>query len=295
MSASPRPGSAGKPAPAAGGRILKVGGRTYGWLRDALRVYGTAVTLVQLLPVLVALGAVLLSPTAWLSATLRRWVFAGVIVGTTVGMVLLARRAGPGDLRRLLAGKLRTRATALSRLAWWGLACALLAAVALRIHFATVDSGFIESYPFMVPLFDFYLGGGRFAGMVFNVLAALLSALFVGGLVAGGPSALLRWREVRQAERSLADEGGPVAALTATASALEEATATVSLMKQEFLTLRLERDELASRLQVALEKIEQLRDPGETATPGVHDAVITSATGPPGRRGLRATSGRQRR
>ena len=292
MSASPRPGPAAKSAPGASRSILKVGGRTYGWLRDALRVYGTAVTLVQLLPVLIALAAVLFSPTAWLSATLRRWVFAGAIVGTVVGMVLLARRAGPGDLRRLLAGKLRTRAVALSRLTWWGLSCALLAAAALRLHLATVDIGFIESYPFMVPLFDFYLGGGRLAGAVFNVLAAFLSALFVGGLVAGGPSALLRWREVRQAKRSLAAEGGPLAALAATATALEEATATVSLLKQEFLDLRLERDELASRLEVALEELDQL---GAGAAASAQDAAVTSATTPPSRRGLRATSGRRHR
>lgn len=303
MSMAPGRGPASKPTAAGRGRILEVGGKSYGWLRDALRVYGTAVTLVQLLPVLLALAAVLFSPTAWLSATLRRWVLAGTIVGTLAGMVLLARRAGLADLRGPLTGKLRDRATELSHLAWWGLATALAAAVALRIHLATVDIGFIESYQFMVPLFDYYLGGGRLAGTVFNSLAALLSAVLVGGLVAGGPSALLRWREVRQAEASLADEGGPLAALNVTVSALDEAKSTLSLFKQEFVDLRLERDELASRLEVALEEIEelreQLRQPSAQAMadaePNVQDVAVTSATTPPAHHGPRATSDRHRR
>lgn len=289
------PSQGGGQAPASGsGKIVAVGGRTYGWLRGALRAYGTFVTLVQLLPAAIALLAVLLSPTAWLSPTLRRWVFAGAILGTVVGMALLARRAGPADLRRLLAGKVRTRARALTSLAWWGLGVALLAAASLRVHLATVDVGFSDSYPVAIPLFDFYLSGGRLGGAVFNGLAGLLSAALIGGLVAGAPAALLRWREIRQAESSLSDEGGPLAALDLTVKALDESKATLSLFKQEFVKLQLERDELAARYEVAVDELERARVLDENSL-RLQEADVTSEEDPLARHAPHATSGRPRR
>src|SRR5680860_4977 len=177
------------------GQVLSAGARTFNWLKDAVRAYGTVVTLIQLLPAAVALIALLVSPTAWLSATLRRWVLAGALTGTVVGAALLAQRAGLWDLRRLLAGKRIARAKELARLAWWGLGVAFVAGIVLRLHLALVDVAFVDANAFLLPFFDFYLAGGRLASALYNLLAGALSAVLVAGLVAGGPAALLRWRE----------------------------------------------------------------------------------------------------
>lgn len=231
------------------GRVLSAGAKTYGWLRDAVRAYGTLVAIVQLLPAAIALVAVLVSPTAWLSLTLRRWVLAGALAGTVVGMILLARTARLDDLRRLLAGKRVARAKELAALAWWGLGVALVAGAVLRLHFAVVDVGFVDANRLFLPLFDFYLGGGPLAGLLFNLLAGMLSAVVVAGLVAGGPAALLRWRERRAAHGSLAGEGGPFGELDEAMKALEGAKDTLAVAKAKLLALTIERDELAARLE----------------------------------------------
>ena len=62
--------------------LIGASSRAYGWLRKLLTFYGTAVTVAQLVPAVVALVVVFVSPTAWLSATLRRWVALGAVGGT---------------------------------------------------------------------------------------------------------------------------------------------------------------------------------------------------------------------
>lgn len=231
--------------------MLGVGSKAYNRLKRALGVYGTAVMLAQLLPAAIALAAVFLSPTAWLSATLRRWVLVGALSGTVVGMVILARGAGLDDLRRLLGGQRIARAKDLAKLAWWGLGVALVAGAVLRVHLATVDVGFVESFPVLLPLFDYYLGGGRFASVLYNGLAAVLSAALIAGLVAGGPAALLRSREKRAAQRSLATPDGPLSAVDEAMNALDGAKATLAATKARLVELQVERDELAARLELA--------------------------------------------
>lgn len=273
------------------GGVVGLGGKAYGWLKKALGVYGTAVTLVQLLPAAIALAAVFLSPTAWLSATLRRWVLAGALSGTVVGMLLLARSAGLDDLRRLLAGKRIARAKELASLAWWGLGLALVAGTALRLHLATVDVRFVDSFVFLVPLFDFYLGGGRFAGVLYNGLAGVLSAALTAGLVAGGPAALLRWRERRAAYRNLATEEGPLGAIDEAIKALDGAKETLTAAKARMVELKVERDELAARLELAAprEGVALLADGHVPA------GSVTTAPDQPALHGPRGDGGRRRR
>lgn len=237
--------SSGPPAPGRS-RVFDAGSRAYDWLKRGLGVYGTAVTLVQLLPAAVALAAVFLSPTAWLSPTLRRWVLAGSLSGTVAGMVLLASRARPRELRLLLAGRSSRRAKELRALAWWGLGVAVAAGALLRLHLALVDVDFGGRYRLLVPLFDFYLGGGSFAATLYNVAAGVLSGILVAGLVAGGPAALLRWRERRAAAEALSAAGGPLSGLDQALEALDEAKLTITAAKERLVALQLERDELAA-------------------------------------------------
>lgn len=268
-----------KPAGTAGagpGRVVDAGSRAYDWLKKALGVYGTAVTLVQLLPAALALAAVFLSPTAWLSPTLRRWVLAGALTGTVLGMAILARRARIAELRQLLAsgpaaGRLLARAKGLGRLAWWGLGTALVAAVLLRAHLAAIDVAFAQRYSFLLPLFDFYLGGGAFAAALYNVVAGTLSAVVVAGLVSGGPAALLRWRENQAAARSLAGEGGPLSGFEEALKSLDAAKLTLTAAKARLIALQVERDELAARLELV--------EPGASTTGG--SAARSRPAGPP--------------
>ena len=268
-------------------RLLDAGGKAYDWLKKGLGVYGTAVTLVQLLPAAIALAAALFSPTAWLSPTLRRWVLAGALTGTVVGMVILASRARPAELRELLAGKQLARAREFARLAWWGLGVALVAAVLLRLHLAVVDVGFVTSFGFLLPLFDFYLGGGPFASLLYNGVAGVLSAAVVAGLVAGGPAALLRWREKRAAVLALSGDGGPLSGFDEALAALEEAKLTLSAAKARLVELQVERDELAARLAKPTPPAERAQDQSSSG--------LTSEPGQPDRRAPRAVAGRPRR
>ncbi|HLU83581.1 MAG TPA: hypothetical protein VKZ43_09280, partial [Trueperaceae bacterium] len=161
-----------------GNPLISLGSRGYSLVRKSLGLYGTAVALIQLLPAGVALLVVLLSPTALLSPTLRRWLLAGTLVGSLAGMVLFASRAGISNIRKALRGERISRLASLTRLARSGAVLALVCAATLRLHLAVVDVGFIESFEALTPVFDFYLGG-RLAAMLFNAIAAVLGGLLL--------------------------------------------------------------------------------------------------------------------
>lgn|SRR5690606_26376091 len=228
--------------PAAGGprrapdpnALLGAGSRAYGWVRKLLAFYGTAVTVAQLVPAAIALVVVFLSPTAWLSATLRRWVGFGALAGTLLGFLVLARIAGPRTLLARAGGG-SARGKRLSTVAWWGIGIAVVAAAAFRLHLAVVDVAFVQGVPLLTPVFDYYLGGGPRAAFIYNALAAALVALAMAGVVAGAPAGLLRVRERRAARRSLLEEGGPVAGLDRALEALEQAKAAIERSKDALL------------------------------------------------------------
>lgn len=259
--------------------------RIFGWLKSAQGFYSLVVTMLQLLPAALALLAVTLSPTAWLSATLRRWVAAGVLVGTVVGISFFAfslrkwwlgrgatvttapvRAAGPRAAIRQGSGKAgqpkRVGAKGdeatipqgtpplrrLRNLAVSGLAVAALGLVLLRVHFAVVDVGSLERYPLLTPVFDFYLGGAGWRAASYNVVAALLAAAAVAGLVVGGPAAAIHHRERRRALAALALEGGPIQALDRAADALSTVKTALDLARASIIELTDERDSLRERL-----------------------------------------------
>lgn len=214
--------------------LIGASSRAYGWLRKLLTFYGTAVTVAQLVPAVIALVVVFLSPTAWLSATLRRWVALGAVGGALIGALVLARAAGPGTLRGLVRGG-SARRRRLAAVAWWGLGTAVVAAAAFRLHLAVVDVAFVRAVPFLTPVLDFYLGGGRGAATLYNALAAGLGGLTLAGVVAGAPAGILRWHEMRMVRRALLEDGGPVAALDQALAALEQAKVAVERSKSALL------------------------------------------------------------
>ncbi len=223
--------------------VLGAGSKAYGWVKNALGFYGTAVTLVQLVPAIVALLLVFLSPTAWLSATLRRWVAFGALAGALVGMAVFARAAGPRQLKDLVLGA-GARSGRLAGVAWWGLGVGLAAAAALRLHLAVVDVAFVNAVPFLTPVLDFYLGGGAGAATSYNALAAGLAGLTLAGVVSGAPAAVLRWRERRAARLALLGEGGALAALDTALKSLESAKAAVESSRAQIVALSVELEDL---------------------------------------------------
>lgn len=263
--------------------LIGAGSKAYGLLKEALGVYGTAVTVVQLVPAVLALLAVTLSPTAWLSATLRRWVGFGAVAGALVGMLLFARAAGR---RGLLARVGTTRSARLAGVAWRGLGVGLVAAALFRLHLSVVDVAFVAATPFLTPVLDFYLGGGPGAAALYNALAAALAGAAVAGFVAGGPAALLRRREDRRARRELLEKGGALAVLDEALTSLAAAKAAVEAAKARVGEMAVELAELRAAQGRGA-------PPGqaEAAPPG-QAAPATSAGAPPDPRAPRAAAGR---
>ncbi len=295
-------------------RLVGAGNKAYGWLKGVLGFYGTAVTVVQLLPAALALVAVFVTPTAWLSATLRRWVGLGALAGALVGMVVLARAAGP----RALLGRgdpVGRRSGRLAGLAWWGLGVGVVASAAFRLHLAVVDVSFVSSVPLLTPLLDFYLGGGRAAETLYNALAAALAGVALAGLASGAPAGLLRWREARRARRELLEEGGALAALDEALASLASARSAVEAAKAQVAGMAVE----LAELRAAAGRDAPGRTPGggvsapagapagkpggdaasappgETPAPSGADGPATSAGDRPGRRAPRAADGRAHR
>lgn len=219
------------PQPSKVNPFVRLGLRGYGLIKDSLKLYGTAVVLIQLVPAAIALVVVLLSPTALLSATLRRWLLLGTLAGSLAGMAAFASRAGLGNIRKALRGERVSRLASLTRLARVAVVAAVALAATLRLHLAVVDVGFIEQYAFLAPLFDFYLGGGQPAALVYNAIAALLGGLLMTAVVAGAPAALLAWRENRRVRAALAVPGGPLDAMDEALKALEAAKRALQLAR----------------------------------------------------------------
>lgn len=230
--------------------LVGAGSRAYDWVRKALGFYGTAVTLMQLLPAVVALLAVTLSPTAWLSATLRRWVSAGVVVGTVVGAALfaLALRAWWRARGQKVPANAAPPLRRLRRLAVVGLSVAGVALVVLRVHFAVIDVGVVERYPVLTPVFDFYLGGSSWQAASYNVVAAVVAGVALAGLVLGAPAAAMHQRDRRRARAALLAEGGPLHALDEAAKALSGAKQALDSARATILGLTDERDALRAEL-----------------------------------------------
>jgi len=267
-------------------KLIGAGNKAYEWLKEALGVYGTAVTVVQLVPAVLALLAVFLTPTAWLSATLRRWVGLGALAGALVGMALFARAAGPQDLRGLVRGG-APRSGLLAGLGWWGLGVGVVAAAAFRFHLAVIDVAFVSSAPFLTPLLDYYLGGGPAAATLYNLLAAVLAGTALAGFGAGAPAALLRWRERRLARRALLEDGGALAALERALSSLEAAKAAVVAAKAQVADMAVELEDLRAAAGG--------RSDGPEAAARGAAPPATSAAGRPGPPAPRAADGRRRR
>ena len=214
-----------------GNPLVSLGQRGYDLVKKSLGLYGTAVALIQLLPAVVALVVVLVSPTALLSPTLRRWLLLGTLVGSLTGMVLFASRAGIGNIRKALRGQRISRLASLKRLARLGAVVAVVCGAALRLHLAVVDVGFVASFEFLTPVFDFYLGGGPAAALLFNALAAVLGGLMMAAVVASAPAALLAWRETKHMRAALAVPGGPLQAVDEALKALDSAKAALQLAR----------------------------------------------------------------
>lgn len=157
-----------------------------------LGLFGTAMKLAQLVPVALGLAVVFFSPTAWLSGTLRRWALAGVLLGSTTGMVALASLRGRVEDRERFGAGL--------------LLIAVLAAALLRLHLALVDLTFLERWSFLQPLHDLYLGSDL-GETAFNVLTALGFAATLFCATLGLPSYLRGRAERRQTEADAAARG----------------------------------------------------------------------------------------
>lgn len=230
--------------------LVGAGSRAYDWVRKALGFYGTAVTLMQLLPAVLALLAVTLSPTAWLSATLRRWVTGGVVVGSVVGTAAfaLALRTWWRARGAQASAKASPPLRRLRRLATVGLSVAGVALVVLRVHFAVIDVGVIDRYPVLTPVFDFYLGGSTWQAASYNVVAAVVAGVALAGLVLGAPAAAMHQRDRRRARAALLVEGGPLHALDEAVKALSGAKQALDTARATIVGLTDERDALRAEL-----------------------------------------------
>ncbi|HET8986770.1 MAG TPA: hypothetical protein VFN03_13525 [Trueperaceae bacterium] len=204
--------------------LVGLGSRGYALIKKSLGLYGTTVALVQLLPAVLALVVVAFTPSALLSPTLRRWMLAGSLSGSLVGMLLFASRAGLRGIHVVLRGGSAKPTGALGRLARTGLVIAAGAFVVLRLHLALVDTTFIQQFTVLTPVFDYYLSGRAFAGVLFNGVAAILTCVMLAGLVAGAPAALLNRREARRRRAQQGERSGALGAVEDALAALEKAT-----------------------------------------------------------------------
>lgn len=154
----------------------------------AVSIYSAFSKLAQVLPLIVGLLIVALSPTAWLSGTLRRWGVGGMLIGGALGAVvfyLVNRR--PADHRRL---------------AGWALASMIVALAVLRFHLALADVVFTERNAVLRAIHDYFVGTGDVQELLYNVLAALLFAAAVFAASLGLPAlgvAVVRERRAREA------------------------------------------------------------------------------------------------
>lgn len=206
-----------------------------------LGYYTTAVKLAQLVPILVGSLLVLLSPTAWLSATLRTWAFAGMGVGSVAGMIALGVAVSRGKVDR-------SRAMTM-------LGLFVVAAAVLRLHLAVIDIAFVERWQFLQPLQDFYLGTES-GELAFNAVGAFLFALSMFAATLGLPL-YLKWRS--DAERAAQDKASGETSVTDVRSALDFVSAQFEALHRSVAELREENAALTSELADKRRTIEHLR------------------------------------
>lgn len=222
--------------------LVRLVSRSYGLIKKSLGLYGTAVALVQLAPAVVALLVVAFTPSALLSPTLRRWMLLGSLIGSLVGMLWFAGRAGLRSIHVVLRGGTILRSDGLGRLTRTGLVTAAAAFGLLRLHLALVDTTFIEQFSALTPVFDFYLSGRTFAGILFNAVAAVLTGAVLAGVVAGAPAALLGRREARRRREEDAARKGPLSAVEEALTALEKATKALERARDDLALSVIERE-----------------------------------------------------
>lgn len=193
-----------------------------------LGLFGTAVKLAQLVPVALGLAIVFFSPSAWLSGTLRRWAVGGVIAGAALGMASLAAARARIDDEEGFGGGL--------------LLMALVATAVLRFHLALVDLTFLESWPFLRPLHDFYLGSDL-GERLYNVTTAVWFGLAVL-LATWGLPLHVRGRAARRSAEgeptAAAGADGARAALTTLSAAIDALEASNAKLREENERLRSE-------------------------------------------------------
>lgn len=208
---------------------LRVIERLVGTALKYLGLFAAAMKLVQLVPAAVGLAIVFFSPSAWLSATLRRWAVGGVLVGSLAGMVALARMgARANDRGSIAAGALLG---------------ALACAAALRFHLALVDLAFLDSWPFLQPLHDFYLGSDL-GERLYNAVTALWFGLTLFLATLGLP---LYLRGRARAERAEAEAAAPTGAAEAR-EALTKLSTGIDVLERANAALQEENRRLASEL-----------------------------------------------
>lgn len=222
--------------------LVGLGSRGYALIKKSLGLYGTTVAVVQLLPAVLALVVVAFTPSALLSPTLRRWLLAGSLSGSLAGMLLFASRAGLRSIHVVLRGGSVERTGGLGSLARTGLVIAAAAFVLLRLHLALVDTTFIQQFTALTPVFDYYLSGRTFAGVLFNSVAAILTGVMLAGLVAGAPAALLNRREARRRRVREGARTGTLGAVEEAIAALEKATKALERARDDLALAAMARD-----------------------------------------------------
>jgi hypothetical protein len=214
-----------------------------------LGLFGTAMKLTQLLPAAVGLAIVFFSPSAWLSSTLRHWAMAGVAVGSVLGMVAFAVLGPHGkDQERVGAGALLVAAAS---------------AAILRFHLALVDLAFVESWTWLQPLHDAYLGSDL-GELAYNALTALWFGAALLFSTFGLPL-FLRGRAERRAAEATTPTEPRTASLTSTLAALSDG---IAALERDNAELRDANRRLRRSLEEQRGTIERLQETGRGPAPG---------------------------
>ena|GEM_PF-1835795 len=189
---------------------------------------GTVGKLAQAAPVVVSLLVVFFSPSAWLSATLRRWALGGTVVGAALGALLLAR--------------VGVRTAHKQGLAFVALVALLVAGGLLRLHLAIADVLFVERWSLLAPLHDLYLGSDA-GETAFDLVTALGFAVVVASATLGLPVLVAWLRERREAAAAKRPDATATIART-----LRELQGAVARQQQRLDETTRQRDALAAEL-----------------------------------------------
>jgi len=171
---------------------------------------------------------VFFSPSAWLSATLRRWALGGTVAGAALGALLLAR--------------VGVRTAHKQGLAFVALVALLVAGGLLRLHLAIADVLFVERWRLLAPLHDLYLGSDA-GETAFDLVTALGFAVVVAAATLGLPVLLAWLQERRQAAASKRPDAPATIART-----LRELHGAVERQQERLDATTRERDALAAEL-----------------------------------------------